>query len=393
MLAATSTSSVGNGLVNVAFPLLAVTLTREPLLIAGVAIAGRLPWLLVSLPAGALADRMDRRRLIGIVEVARALVLLGLGVTIAFGHTTLVLIYATALVVGALETAFAAATRAMIPSLVDDEDIPQANGYLLAAETAAEQFAGPAMGGLLFAWAPALPFLGDAASFAGSAAMLTRAVPRSEPQVRTLPTTLMDDVRASLRWFRMQPALRVLALIVSTFAFCQSMVLSVLVLYGLRVLGLTRTEYGLFLSVAAVGDVLGSILAHRVHARIGASLTIVAAGATAACGYLILASTSTIAIGTLGCTLEAFAVALGNVATLSLRHKLIPTEQFGRVNNAFRTCVYAVVPLGALAGGVLTTQTSIRTTFVVAGLLQFLLIASLTRRLVAEVVRSPTTRS
>jgi predicted MFS family arabinose efflux permease len=393
LLAAISTSSFGDGLVNVALPLLAVTLTRNPLLIAGVTVAGRLPWLLISLPAGALADRMDRRRLIGIVEMTRAIVLLALGLSIAFGHTTLVLLYATALVVGALETAFAAATRAMIPSLVDDADIPQANGYLLAAETTAEQFAGPAMGGLLFAWAPAVPFLGDAASFAGSAALLTRAMPRSGPQHRTSQTTLTDDVRASLRWFRTQPALRVLALIVSTFAFCQSMVLSVLVLYGLRVLGLTKTGYGVFLSVAAIGDVLGSVLAHRVHARIGVSHTIGAAGVAAACGYLILASTSTIAIGALGCSIEALAVALGNVATLSLRHKLIPTDQFGRVNNAFRTCVYAVVPLGALAGGVLTVQVGIRTTFLTAGLLQLALTVFLTRRLAAEVLRSPARRS
>lgn len=392
MLAATGTSSLGNGLVSVAFPLLSVTLTRDPLLIAGVAIAGRLPWLLISLPAGALADRMDRRRLVGIVEVTRAIVLLCLGLTIVFGQTTLVMLYSTAFVVGALETAFAAATRAMIPALVHDAQVPQANGYLLAAETTAEMFAGPAVGGVLFAWAPAIPFLGDAASFAGSAALLTRAMPDSEAQLHTSSTTLMDDVRTSLRWLRRQPALRVLALIVSTFAFCQAMVLSVLVLYGLRVLGLTKTEYGLFLSVAAVGDVLGSILAHRVHARIGAARTIAAAGVAAACGYLILASTSTIAIGTLGCTIEAFAVALGNVATLSLRHKLIPTEQFGRVNNAFRTCVYGVVLLGALAGGVFTARLGIRTTFLMAGLLQLLLTAFLSQRLATEVIRSRANR-
>ncbi|MDQ6696675.1 MAG: MFS transporter [Actinomycetota bacterium] len=392
-MAATGTSSLGDGLVSVAFPLLAVTLTRDPLLIAGVAIAGRLPWLLISLPAGALADRMDRRRLVAVVETTRAIVLLGLGVTIAFGQATLVMLYGAAFVVGALETAFAAATRAIIPSLVRDAQVPRANGYLLAAETTAEQFAGPGVGGLLFAWAPAVPFLADAASFAGSAALLTRALPGSAIQSDSSSTTLMEDVRASLRWLRGQPALRVLALIVSTFAFCQAMVLSVLVLYGLRVLGLSKTGYGLFLSVAAIGDVLGSILAHRIHASIGAARTVAAAGIAAACGYLMLASTTTIAIGALGCTLEAFAVALGNVATLSLRHKLIPTELFGRVNNAFRTCVFGVVVVGALAGGVLTTRIGIRSTFLLAGGVQLLLTALLTQRLAAEIVRSPARRS
>ena len=246
LLGATGTSSFGDGLALVAFPLLAVTLTNSPLLVAGVAVAGRLPWLLISLPAGAVADRMDRRRLVAIVEGTRAIVLLGLAVLVMASQASLVVLYAAAFIVGALETAFAAATRASIPALVDAMDLPRANGYLFAAETSGEQFAGPALGGLLFGWAPALPFLGDALSFAGSAAMLTTALPRTGPPPRTSPTSLMGDVRTSLRWFRTQPLLRALAVAVTTFAFCQAAVLSVLVLYGLDVLGLTKSEYGLF---------------------------------------------------------------------------------------------------------------------------------------------------
>ncbi len=381
MLAATATSSLGDGLVHVAFPLLAVTLTRSPLLVAGVAAAGRLPWLLVSLPAGALADRTDRRRLVGIVEGVRALVLALVGLVIVTGHATLVLLYVAAFTVGVLETAFAAATRAIVPSLVDDSELPRANGYLLAAETGGEQFAGPALGGVLFAWAPALPFLGDAVSFAGSAALLTNAMPRTGAVPRVSRTGLLADVRAGLRWFRTQPVLRLLALIVTTFAFCQSIVLSVLVLYGTNVLGLTKSEYGLFLAVAAVGDVLGSVVAHRVHARLGAAHTIAATGVAAAVGYLVLAATSTTAIAVVGGAMEAFAVALGNVATVSLRQVLIPSELFGRVNNAFRMCVYGVVPLGALIGGLLTAQLGIRSTFVLAGLVQLSLTLVLARRL------------
>ena len=115
MLAATATSSFGDGLVHVAFPLLAVSLTSSPLLVAGVAAAGRFPWLLVALPAGALADRMDRRRLVTVVESARAFVLAVVGLTIVTGHVSLALLYVAAFAIGALETAFAAATRAVVP--------------------------------------------------------------------------------------------------------------------------------------------------------------------------------------------------------------------------------------------------------------------------------------
>lgn len=389
LLAASATTALGDGLVLVAFPLLAVTLTRRPLLVAGVAIAGRLPWLIFALPAGALADRIDRRRLVAGVEVLRAIVLLALGLNIVAGGTSLAALYLTAFIVGALDTAFVAAIRAGVPALVGSHDVPKANGYLFAAETAGEQFAGPALGGVAFAWARALPFLGDAVSFVGSAALLTIALPRAGGARSPRTTSLAGEVRAGLRWFGTHAVLRLVAVIVSTFAFCQTAVLSVLVLYGRYVLHLTKADYGLFLAVGAVGDVAGSLVAHRAHARLGPARAISFAGVAAAAGYLILAATSSAGTALIGYALEAVAVAVGNVATMSLRHQVIPAELFGRVNNAFRMCVFGVMPLGALAGGLLAARFGLHTTFLIAGVIQLSLVALLTRRLTAE-LRSAT---
>jgi MFS family permease len=370
----------------VAFPLLAYSITRRPLLVAGVAIAGKLPWLLIALPAGALADRFDRRRLVASVEVLRALVLLALGLDIIVtGAATLPLLYFAAFAVGALETAFAAAITACVPVLVESRDLPRANGYLFAAETAGEQFAGPALGGVIFGWAAALPFLGDALSFVGSAALLAVALPKTERRRSARPTTLLADMRVGLNWFRAHHVLPLLAVVVSTFAFCQTAVLSVLVIYGRSVLHLTKASYGLFLAVGAIGDVGGSLLAHRAHAHFGAARAICLAGMAAAAGYLILGATSNTGVAATGYAFEAVAVALGNVATMSLRHRVIPSELFGRVNNAFRMCVLGVMPLGALAGGVLAARFGLRTTFLIAGVTQLSLIFLLARRLAAEV--------
>jgi predicted MFS family arabinose efflux permease len=385
LLGATCTSSLGDGLVLVAFPLLATTLTSRPLSIAGVAIAGRLPWLLVSLPAGALVDRVDRRRLVAGVEILRAFVLLAVGLDIVAGAATLPVLYLAAFVVGALETAFAAAILACVPTLVESRDLPRANGYLFAAETAGEQFAGPALGGAMFGWAAALPFLGDALSFVGSAALLTVALPKTERRHSPRPTTLLADMRIGLKWFRAHALVRLLAVVVGIFAFCQTAVLSVLVLYGRHVLRLSNAAYGVFLAVGAIGDVGGSLLAHRAHAHLGAARAIGLAGIAAAAGYLILAATSNAAIAVTGYALEAAAVALGNVATMSLRHRVIPTELFGRVNNAFRMCVLGMMPLGALAGGVLAARFGLPTTFLIAGVTQICLIAIILRRLTTEV--------
>ena len=386
LLSATATSAVGDGLVFIALPLLAVTLTRRPILVAGVAVAGKLPWLVISLPAGALADRVDRRRLAVTVEALRAGVLVALGVAILTGHVSLLAVYLVACVIGGLETAFAAATRATVPQLVDRDDLPRASSYLYTAETAGEQFAGPARGGVLFAWARSVPFLADAASFAGSAALLGAGLPRG-PEVHRPSTTLADDMRVGLRWFRTHPPLQLLAVLIGTFAFCQSAVVSVLVLYGLHVLHLSSAGYGLFLAVGAAGDVLGSLTAHRVYHRLGAGRAVMAAGLAAAAGYVILAATSQVTVAVAGYALEALGVALGNVATMSLRYRLIPDELFGRVNNTFRMGVLSAALLGALAGGVVASLWGLHGTFLAAGVLQLGLIALLGGRLASDLAR------
>jgi MFS family permease len=363
----------------VAFPLLAATLTSNPILVAGVAVAAQLPWLVISLPAGAIADRVNCRRLVVRIEFARALAVLVLGVVILSGHESLGILYAAAFLIGACETAFSAAVKASLPALVGPHALVPANGYLVAAETAGEQFGGPALGGVIFSWSSAAPFLGDALSFVASGVLLARALPALAR--RSSKTSILADVSFGLRWFVRHPLLRLLALVVSSFAFCQAVVLSVLVLYGLHILHLGRAGYGLFLAGAAVGNVMGGLLAGRVHALLGPSRAILAAGAVASCGYLMLSRTSTVSVAVAGLAIEALAVALGNVATLSLRQVVIPSELLGRVNNAFRTGVLGVVPLGALVGGVLAADFGLHTTFAVAGLVQLSVLGLVGHRL------------
>ena len=381
LVLATGASALGDGLVLVAFPLLAVTLTSSPVLIAGVAIAGQLPWLLVSLPAGAVADRVDRRRLLSAVEIARAVVVVALALAVVMGHVSLPAVYLAAFLIGTLETAFSAAIKATLPALVDVRLLARANGYLFATETTGEQFLGPALGGVAFAWTPAVPFFGDALSFVVSALLLTSALPRPDASARPPRGRLLADVGFGVRWFVGNPLLRLLAVVVAGFAFCQAAVMSVLVLYGTHILHLGKVGYGLFLAAGAAGNVIGGVIVGPIHARTGPSRAVIIAGLTAATGYLLLGFTSLSVVAVLGLAFEALAVAIGNVATLSLRQALIPTTLLGRVNNAFRTCVFCAMPLGALAGGLLAAHVGVRRTFVFAGLFQVAAVVLTGRRL------------
>jgi MFS family permease len=159
------------------------------------------------------------------------------------------------------------------------------------------------------------------------------------------------------------------------------MVLAILVLYCLRVLHLGHAGFGLFLALAAVGNVVGGLLAGRITARLGTGRVVFAAALLAAAAYVVVGLTSALGVALLALAAEAVAVAVGNVATLSLRQSVIPCELLGRVGNAFRMCIFGVIPLGALAGGLIAHSVGLHAVFLVAGGLQLVVIAMVGPRL------------
>jgi hypothetical protein len=140
--------------------------------------------------------------------------------------------------IGSGETVVAAASRAAIPLIVRAENVPAANGNVIGAQTFGLRFAGPALGGFVFSIAAAIPFAGDALSYLASAALLQRAIPITTNPVRASAVRVVADIRSGLRYFVATPMLRLMAGLVGSFAFCQAMVLAVLVIYATHVLGL-----------------------------------------------------------------------------------------------------------------------------------------------------------
>jgi MFS family permease len=373
LFAANALSSVGDGLVIVAFPLLALTLTSDPLLIAGVVVAGRLPALLCSIPAGALVDRVDRRRLVFLVNMFRFVALVAFAGVVLAGADSLPALYATVFVLGTGDMVFSVATQACLPAMVPERDLPRANGYLSTADVSGQQFVGPAIGGLTFAAGRALPFIADAVSFVASALLVRKALPGKVPRSDRRP--FLADIRAGLRWFFGNRLLRLLAVVVASLAFCQAMVFGELVLYGTHQLHLGHVGYGLFFAGTAIGDVVGSLGAGRIYARWGPARCIVGAAVTAGIAYLVLSATAAVATALVVLFLEAFAVAVGNVTTLSLRQRIIPIELLGRVGSAFRMLVFGLIPLGALTGGLVAALFGLSTAFRTAGVLQLVVLA------------------
>ena len=372
---AAAVSNVGDGVALVAFPLAAASITSNATLVAGVAFALRLPWLLFALPAGALADRLNRGRTMAVVDAARAAVLAGLVVASATDHLALLPLFVAALALGTLETLYAAASHAALPALVPERSLDTANGYLYATETVAGDLAGPAVGGLLFAAAAGLPFFVDGATFVISALLLFGLRARLPAPPRVQQTSLRTDIADGVAYLRATPVLRLVTGLVAALAFLQSMVMGVLVLLGTQELGLTDVAYGAFFAVGAGGGIAGGLLACRVRIAVGTASSLTGAAVLAAAGYLLMALAPNPAVAAVGFALESFAVACGNVTTLSLRQSLVPDELRGRVGNVFRMCIWGGVPLGILTGGVIASGFGVRTPVLLAGLVQLALAA------------------
>ncbi len=394
--AAAVTSGLGDGLVLVAFPLLAARLTDDARLVSGISAAAALPWLLAGLPAGVLADRLDRRRLMVTIEMLRAATVGALAVSVALGWSSLAVLYVAVFGLGLGQTVFSAASSAELPRLVSDRELGRANGYLLAAEMASEQTIGPAIGGVLFGLAAAAPFVVDGVSFALAAVLVAIAIPHRPVPGRLSPggsvpgrpvqaaaTTkvrwsIRADLRAGWRHFLADDLLVLLAGFIAVLAFCQAMVLSTLVLSALDRFGLTSGGYGLLLGSASLGSVAGGVAGGRIDRRLGPALTISGAALIAGLGYAVVGFTVDPLVAGFGLALEATAITVGNVSSITLRQRRVPGHLLGRVGNIIRWCIFGVVPLGALTGGVLAERVSLRTPFLLAAVIQLIAVSMFT---------------
>lgn len=366
--AATAVSNLGDGIRDAALPLLAASLTRDPLMVAGVAAAGRLPWLVFGLLSGALVDRLDRRRLMIGVDAFRMVLMGVLAASVATGFATLPVLFVVAFAHGMAETLFDNAAHALLPSLVRREDLERANGRLEAALTVCNEFAGPPLGALLFVAFAAVPFAADAASF-GLAAALVLSIHGRFRADRTSEgkTTLRSDIREGLRFVWSNRLLRSLSLTAAVVNMMLHATWAIFVLYSVRVVETSELGFGLLLSVFAFGGLAGGLWAARISSRLGPGRAITVAVVAAACAELAMAAfPQPVAVG-LMLMILAFAGALWNVVATSLRQSLAPDRLRGRVNAAHRMLGWGSMPLGALLGGLVAQTAGLRGPFLVAG--------------------------
>jgi len=364
---ASAVSTTGDGVLVAALPLLAVTITRNPLMISLVTAAEFLPWLLLSLPAGVLVDRHDRATLMWRAQVLQGSVIAVLAVLVLLHWTDVAVLAVAAFGLGVGEVVFSNASQSVLPQLVRAEQLPEANGNQYAVQTIGQEFAGPPLGSLLFTAAAAVPFGLSAASFAGSAALLAR-LPKHPPD--TVPDgTVRSRVAEGLRWLLGNRLLRVVAVVLGVSSFCNTMGMATLVLLVTETLKVSSRFYGILLAAAAVGSVLGGLLNPRLTRRLGQVPSLVIAMGAVSVIYvgIGLAPNAPVLAALEVC--NGFVVTMWNIVTVTLRQRIVPNDMLGRVNSAYRMIGWGLMPVGAVAGGLVAHVAGLRAPYVIAGVL------------------------
>lgn len=388
LLGAVIVSNLGDGIMVVAFPLLVASITRDPVLVAGATVIGRIPWLLFALPAGALVDRMDRRRVMVGVDWVRGAVVGVLGILLLVGDVSLAIVYVIAFMLGSAETMFDTASEAFLPLLVGSDDLDAANGRLQASEWATNSFVGPAAGAGLFAVAAALPFLFNSVSFAIAAVLVASIGGNFAREGADDQQKLRTDIGEGLRWLWGHTVLRTLSIMAGVTNLVGMGIVAIFVLFAQDILDLGDVGYGLIITTIGAGGLGGALIAPLITKRFGQGTTLLASVGGLGVGSLAMGLTSNaIVAGVIAC-FYGFLVALWNVVAISLRQRLTPDDLRGRVASVARLLAWGTQPLGALLGGVVAAAYGLRAPFVIGAViwaLQFFVAAGIVNnRRIAE---------
>ncbi|MBM7172039.1 MFS transporter [Streptomyces sp. G44] len=390
-------SSLGDGVQLAALPLLAVQLTSDPLLIGAVGAIGMLPWLLLGLPAGALVDRWDRRKVMLNSDLIRFGVLVLLTAAVMTDNATILLLIVAGFALGCGDIFFDISAQSVMPVVTSgDQALMRANSRISAAQINGEQLAGPPLGGILFSFSRSLPFLGNALSFLISAFLVASLkgdfgnAPAAEPARRSLRA----EVAEGLRWLLKHRVLRTLAgtAAIGNLVFTAKMAL--LVLLARDQLGLGEIGYGLLLSSTAVGAFVGSFLASSIARKIQVG-TMRCVGMTVE-GLAIVGLGLTDNPWVAGAMMAVVGLSMSvQIVTVgSLRQRLAPAAIRGRVLSASRLISLLGAPFGGILGGYLASAISLRAPFILGGLLMVLValasLPALSNRSIREAMEEAT---
>jgi MFS transporter, ENTS family, enterobactin (siderophore) exporter len=352
VLASQGISAMGDAVTFIAMPLFVLVLTGSGVMMGIVGILETVPDFLFGLPAGALADRSDRRRILIATDLGRAFLTALIPLSVLLGLPTMTVILIVVGPINVLRVFFAAALNASVPALAGRDRLSAGSGYLEAVGGLAYVL-GPAIAGILIGVVgPGPTLIIDAASFAASAVSLLfvrrSLVPLREGEGGRLGGEMADGIRFVWRHAVLRPAIG----FVATFNLATAAFVPAFTFFVMRERGADAGQLGFMLSIWAIGTIVGALLATRTNSgRVGLRM-LAGGGLFGICLALAGASSSSVVFGGLGFVVGATYSTVA-VAYVSIRAANTPDALLGRVVSVARMATVGVQPLGMLAGGLL----------------------------------------
>ena len=371
-------SNLGDGVTMIALPWLASAVTRNAFLIALIAVASRIPWLVFTLPAGVITDRVDRRKLMWWSQTFRAVLMLFSAGAVWYYQSTLPnpdevqegvvsenaviygLIVVVSLLFGFAEVLYDNSAQTILPSIVESDGLEKANSRLWGAEMVTNSFLGPPLGSVLIAVAFALPFFFDAGTFAIAAVLIfllsgSFRVKRDGDDEASEKVDWWGEIKEGVVWLWSHPLLRPMAIILGIMNGLGSVTFATLVLFAQESLDVDAFTFAILGMSGAVGGIAGSIAAPRISKAIGSGtslyLTLIASIVT----NLVIGFATHWSLVFAMFAVFSFSAVLWNVITVSLRQTIIPDHLLGRVNSVYRFFAWGMMPIGLAFGGLLVT--------------------------------------
>ncbi|MFF7755234.1 MFS transporter [Streptomyces sp. NPDC007971] len=364
---ASAVSALGDGVRNAALPLLAFSFTHNPVLLSLTTIVTALGMMTAPI-GGVWADIFNRRALLIAIDVCRFAVVTLIALGVLTDTLDLVFVYVAAAVLGMGESVFLVTAQAFLPKVVPAERMTTANGRLHAVQVVLRDSLGQPLGGVLFAFAAAAPFLLDGVSFLLGVMLLSFPLLRSVRSVAAGPRPgWWPMIREGMGYLRADRLLIRLALVLGTLNFFTMSLGVLMVLYVVTWLHLPESAYGFFLAANALGGVVGGLGSDWVRRKAGVLPGAVAALAVMGVACLVLGATrvsfvAAVAFGAVGC-----GIAIWQTMITAFRQTTIPQDILGRVNGVFRLLSVCVSPFGAITAGIVAKYTEVNVPILVSG--------------------------
>ncbi|MFE1168419.1 MFS transporter [Nocardiopsis sp. NPDC058789] len=367
LVAFTALTNLADGVLKVALPLVATTLTTSPGMIAAVATVLTLPWLLTSLHVGVLVDRFDRRALLLTANLVRVATMAGLAAALLTGALSLPLLYAGAALMGVAEVVATTASVALVPSAVTPPGRERANAWMAGAETACGEFTGPFVGGVLVAVGAGLALGATGAAYVVGMLVLLFLVGRFAPNpVGERPIgSVHARIGEGLAYLWREPLLRGMALLLTVLCACWGAWLALMPLVATDLLDLSAAEYGALMSALGAGGIVGALTVGWVNRLLGRRWAMFAdlLGTAAMMAAPVL--TSHVWVVGAAAFLGGMGGTLWTVNTRTLSQRMVPGAMLGRFSAVFRLFGWGAMPLGAALVGLLAEVVGVRAAFAV----------------------------